>query len=1218
MPRHGLLAMALLVAGSGTAAAPASDPPRVLAWGDQGDGTYRNPVLKADYSDPDVIRVGDDFYLVASDFHYVGMQVLHSRDLVNWEIVGQVFSRLGMHPKYDEMNGYAQGTWAPTLRYHDGRFYVFVCTPYDGLFVWHATDPRGPWSETVTVKATSGWEDPAPFWDDDGRAYLVHSVLGAGPLILHRMSPDGRTLLDDGVEIYRGPVAEGPKLFKRRGEYYISLPEGGVEKGGQTVLRARSLYGPWERREVLVPGSPHQGGLVDLPNGESWFLGFRSTGRLGRVVHLLPVRWGEDGWPVFGDGGRTVDRWQKPGVGRTQPTARPATSDEFDGPTLAPQWQWNHNPVPEAWSLAARPGWLRLEARPASDLSRARNTLTQKLWDDAGVVDVRLDTGGMADGQRAGLTFISGGSFGWVGVGMRGGTRRILWEQGEGPALAGDELWLRGRYEGDVARLETSLDGRTWTGTGTPFTLAFGHWKGARVGIFCYGRRGRVDVDSVRYRYGSPEDMARVDATLLPFRNPDLPDEERLTDLLSRMTLEEKVDAMAFRTSVPRLGVVGSPHIEGYHGVAQGGPSNWGQRNPTPTTQFPQAYGLGATWDPDLVRRVAAQEAQEARYLFQSAKYNRSGIIVRAPNADLARDPRWGRTEEVYGEDPFLVGTLATAFTRGLQGDDGRYWKAAALLKHFLANSNENGRTSSSSNFDERLWREYYAWPFERAVRDGGSRALMAAYNAVNGTPAHVHPMLRQIVMGEWGLDGIICTDGGGLRLLVSDHEAFPDLPAAAAACIKAGVNHFLDRHREAVTEALQRGLVTEQDLDAALRGPFRVSLRLGLLDPPARVPYARIGAPDDPEPWAQAETRALVREVTRKSIVLLKNSAGLLPLDRKKVRSVAVVGPLANTVLLDWYSGTPPYAVSPRQGIERASNPQPFGPSPVNVTWVGDMSDTALQVARGTDAVVVCVGNHPEGNAGWEIVSSPSEGKEAVDRREIVLQPEQEDFVRRLHAANPNTVVVLISNFPYALPWAAENATTILHVTHASQELGTALGDVLFGDFNPGGKLTQTWPRSLDQLPPMMDYDVRHRRTYMYFEGEPQFPFGHGLSYTTFGFARLAASKPSIALGGELTVGVDVANTGARDGDEVVQLYARFVGSRVERPRKKLVGFARVTVKAGETRRVEIPLRGADLAYWDAARRAWALERARVELMAGSSSADAALTQRTTIDVAP
>ena len=702
-----------------------------------------------------------------------------------------------------------------------------------------------------------------------------------------------------------------------------------------------------------------------------------------------------------------------------------------------------------------------------------------------------------------------------------------------------------------------------------------------------------------------------------PFQDPDRPAEERITDLIGRMTLEEKVDCLAFRAAVPRLGVKGSPHIEGYHGVAQGGPSNWGRRNPTATTQFPQAYGLGSTWDPELVRRVAGQEAQEARYLYQSAKFNRSGLIVRAPNADLARDPRWGRTEEVYGEDLFHVGTLATAFTRGLQGDDPHYWKTAALLKHFLANSNEDARTRSSSDFDERLWREYYAKPFEMAVRQGGARAMMAAYNAVNGTPAHVHPMLRDIVVKEWGLDGILCTDGGGLRLLVTDHKAFPDLPAAAAACMKAGINHFLDRHKEPVTEALERSLLTEAEIDQALRGLFRVSIRLGLLDPPERVPYASIGAVGDPEPWARAETRAFVREVTRKSIVLLKNSANLLPLERAKVRSIAVVGPLANQVLLDWYSGTPPYAVSPREGIERAASPgPPPAPNPIGVNWVGDMSDAAIDLARRQDVVVVCVGNHPEGNAGWEVVTSPAEGKEAVDRKAITLPPGQEDFVRRLYAANPKTVVVLIANFPVALPWAAENATTILHMTHASQELGNALADVLFGEANPGGRLAQTWPKSLDQLPPMMDYDVRRGRTYMYSRAEPQYSFGYGLSYTTFAYGNLRTSPATLAPDSVIDATVDVTNTGARAGDEVVQLYVRYPDSKVERPLKQLRGFARVTLAPGETKSVTLRVAAENLAYWDAQRHAWVVEPGRVELMMGRSSADADLPQRRTVTV--
>jgi beta-glucosidase len=704
-----------------------------------------------------------------------------------------------------------------------------------------------------------------------------------------------------------------------------------------------------------------------------------------------------------------------------------------------------------------------------------------------------------------------------------------------------------------------------------------------------------------------------------PFQDPDRPAEERISDLISRLTLEEKIDCMAGRAAVPRLGVRGSPHIEGYHGVAQGGPSNWGRRNPTPTTQFPQAYGLGSTWDPELVRRVAAQQALEARYLFQSARYDRSGIIVRAPNADLARDPRWGRTEEVYGEDPFHVGTLAVAFTRGLQGDDPRYWKTAALLKHFLANSNEDGRDSSSSDFDERLWREYYAKPFEMAVREGGSRALMAAYNAVNGIPAHVHPMLREIVVQEWGQDGIICTDGGGLRLLMTAHKAFPDLPAAAAACIKAGINHFLDRHKEAVAEALKRGLLSEADIDQALRGLFRVSIRLGLLDPSDRVPYAAIGSGEDPEPWSQPETRAFVRQVTRESIVLLKNSAGLLPLDLSKVKSLAVVGPLANQVLLDWYSGTPPYVVSPREGLERAaSGGPPPAASRFGVNWVGDMSDAAVELAKRQDIAVVCVGNHPEGNAGWAVVNSASEGKEAVDRKTITLPPGQEEFVRRVYEANPRSVVVLISSFPVALPWAAANTTTILHMTHNSQELGNALADVILGDFNPGGRLAQTWPRSLAELPPMLDYDIRHGRSYMYSRAEPQYPFGYGLSYTSFSYANLRVSGERLSSKSPVDVSLDLTNSGSRAGDEVVQLYVRYPESKVPRPLKQLRAFQRVTLAPGETRTVALRLAAQDLAYWQVERHAWVTEPGRVELMVGSSSADADLKLRRSVAVAP
>jgi beta-glucosidase len=335
--------------------------------------------------------------------------------------------------------------------------------------------------------------------------------------------------------------------------------------------------------------------------------------------------------------------------------------------------------------------------------------------------------------------------------------------------------------------------------------------------------------------------------------------------------------------------------------------------------------------------------------------------------------------------------------------------------------------------------------------------------------------------------------------------------------------------------------------------------------------------------------------------------------------RSVAVVGPLANTVLLDWYSGTPPYAVSPREGLERASSGgPPPAPARFGVNWVGDMSDAAVALAKRQEVAVVCVGNHPEGNAGWAVVNSDSEGKEAVDRKAITLPPGQEEFIRKVYEANPKTIVVLIANFPVALPWAATNATTILHMTHASQELGNALADVLLGDFNPGGRVAQTWPAALVDLPPMMDYDIRKGRTYMYAAAAPQYAFGHGLSYTTFAYADLRTSGPKLSSKVPVEVSVNVTNTGSRAGDDVVQLYARYPESKVDRPRKQLRGFERVTLKPGETRTVRFRVTAEDLAYWEAPRRGWTVERGSVELMAGRSSADSDLALRVRVAVAP
>ena len=290
-----------------------------------------------------------------------------------------------------------------------------------------------------------------------------------------------------------------------------------------------------------------------------------------------------------------------------------------------------------------------------------------------------------------------------------------------------------------------------------------------------------------------------------PFQNPALTEDERIDNLISLMTLEEKVNALSTQLGIPRLGIRNCGHVEGLHGLAYGGPSNWGSRNPVPSTIFPQAYGLGETWDTDLIRKVAEQESYENRYYFQSPKYLRGSLVMRAPNADLGRDPRWGRTEECFGEDAWLNSRMTVAFVKGLQGDDPKYWRTASLMKHFMANSNEDGRDSSSSDFDERLFREYYGYTFYKGITEGGSRAFMASYNAYNDIPMTVHPVLKDVTVKEWGNNGIICTDGGALVLLFNAHKYYPTMAEAAAACVKAGIGQFLDNYKPYIRKRWQK-----------------------------------------------------------------------------------------------------------------------------------------------------------------------------------------------------------------------------------------------------------------------------------------------------------------------------------------------------------------------------------------------------------------------------
>ncbi len=703
-----------------------------------------------------------------------------------------------------------------------------------------------------------------------------------------------------------------------------------------------------------------------------------------------------------------------------------------------------------------------------------------------------------------------------------------------------------------------------------------------------------------------------------PFLDPGLAMDERIANLLSLMTLEEKISCLSTRTGVPRLGVPNFGSSEGIHGVVQRGNANGKyQRTAITTTQFPQPPGMGETWDPAIVQQASGVEGYEARFITQTTKYNRQILQLWGPQADLARDPRWGRSEEVYGEDPFLNGTMVTAFIKGLQGDDPKYWQSAALLKHFLANSNENYRTSSSSDFDQRLFWEYYSVPFRMGFLEGGAKGVMASYNAWNGIPMAVNPVLKDVLEKQWGVE-ILSGDGGAVKLLSTAHKRYPDMQTAVAAAAHAGINQYLDDVQVEATADVKNGSITEKEIDDLLRLKFRTTIRLGLLDPPSMVPYSSIK--DFPEPWNTAKEMGISEKIALESMVLLKNDAqqglpALLPLKKSGIKSIAVIGPLADRVLWDWYGGTAPHLVTPLQGIRNAVGAN------VTVNYAADESgQAAYTAARNSDVAIVVVGNDPTcgpdmardwkdtvDGGGTLPCSDAADGRGGRDRESISLA--QEQLVKQVYAANSKTIVVLVSSFPYAINWSQEHVPAILHMAHSSQDEGTALAKVLFGDFNPAGRTVTTWPKSLDQLPPMMDYNIRHGRTYMYFKGEPLYPFGYGLSYTTFKYANLKTSSPVLNSDGTLTVSVDVTNTGKLAGDEVVQLYVHHPNSRVERPRQELKGFKRVSIGAGETKTVEIPLKAATLAFWNEGHSKLEVEPESISLMVGGSSKDIQLT---------
>jgi len=486
------------------------------AWvSDQSDSTYMNPVLHADYSDPDVIRVGDDFYMTASSFgHIPGLPILHSKDLVNWQLINHALPRM-MLPGYDTPQ-HGNGVWAPSIRFHSGKYWIFWGDPDVGIFRVTAEDPASEWTAPHLVQEGKGLIDPCPFWDEDGEAYLVHayarSRAGIKHLLrLHRMAPDGSRLLDEGSIIFDGterhPTTEGPKMYKRNGYYYIFAPAGGVATGWQLILRSKSIYGPYEEKIVLHQGNtavngPHQGGWVELESGESWFMHFQDKGPYGRIVHLQPVRW-EDDWPLMGvdtnmDGiGEPVDRYKKPNTGTVSPPLTPATTDLFDGEQLGLQWQWQANPGKGWAELLRSPNRLRLHAFTieAPTLYNAPQLLLQKFPALEFTATADLDAGGLAVGDAAGL-IILGYSYAYLGV--RRDRNGFVLYTAIGNAKEEKTLWESPLDHGAVSLRVTVRDfalcsfsyrtdpaGEAYLDVpAEPFTAREGHWVGAKVGLF--------------------------------------------------------------------------------------------------------------------------------------------------------------------------------------------------------------------------------------------------------------------------------------------------------------------------------------------------------------------------------------------------------------------------------------------------------------------------------------------------------------------------------------------------------------------------------------------------------------------------------------------------------------------------------------------------------------------------------------------------------------
>jgi beta-glucosidase len=837
--------------------------------------------------------------------------------------------------------------------------------------------------------------------------------------------------------------------------------------------------------------------------------------------------------------------------------------------------------------------------------------------------------------------------------------------------------------------------------------------------------------------------QAQENSKVLPFRNEKLSPDQRAKDLVSRLTIEEKISLLhATFKGIPRLDIPKYYHgNEALHGIVR----------PGKFTVFPQAIAFAATWNTDLIFSVSSAISTESRARWNELKQGENQkdlysdlLTFWSPDINLARDPRWGRTPETYGEDPFLSGRMAVSFIKGLQGDDPKYLKAVATPKHYTANNEEHNRFECNAIMSDRSLREYYLAPFETAIKEGKAESIMSAYNAINGIPCTANKLLlTDILRNEWGFKGYVVSDCGGPELLVTNHKYARNKTEAAKLALDAGLDLECgeDTFTTYLLDAFKKRMVSETQIDSAAIRVLRARFMLGVYDNPESVPYNKIS----PSKVGCKEHQNLALETAKQSIVLLKNQKNILPLNKKTIKSIAIVGINAGVCEFGDYSGIPLNApVSILEGIKNKAGknvrinylpwvnheegsdlipancfhlekstkkglkaeyfstmdltgvsksridpivnfdpanqpPDPFIPnSPKSIRWTGILtpkisgeyilsanSDDGLRLyindkcmidkwvdrSNTSDKIKISLGAGKEYKVVYEYYDHsgdaiaqlkwtiPVKGqtdfyakekkaaresdyviavlginksieREGQDKKDLNLPSDQEAFIKELYKVNPKTIVVLVTGSPLSINWIDANIPAIVNAWYPGEQGGNAVADVLFGDYNPAGRLPLTFYKSTDDLLPFDDYEISKGRTYLYIDKKPLYPFGFGLSYTNFEYTGIQTDKTIYDRKDSVEVNVAVKNNGKYNGEEVVQLYVHQEIADYKQPNKQLVAFKRVPIKKGETKTVKLKFAIEQMRHWDETSKGWKVESGDYKLMAGSSSENIHLNQ--------